>query len=141
MRKAHKSASGYNLAVQHCLKKAFDEQGNLDYSRLQFSQGRLTRPYSVQAWRDSGMVRVEWSTLACDEAGQDGLIHVLIYDPEQQIYYPACPAFPRSLGYAFIPLPQEAIGRMLHIYLFTASATQPKLFSDSVHQCLPALNP
>ena len=138
MGKKHQSATGFNLGVQHALKHAFDAGGHLDYARLRFSQGRLARPYPLAVWRDSGMLRVEWSTHYCDELGQAGAMGILVYDPKGHQYYCAGRMLPRSLGYAFISLPGEALDRGLHIYLFAAAEAGPALFSDSVHTFLPA---
>jgi len=127
--------SSYNYAVQYALKNAIKGEApdfELDYSKVQISDGQLSRETIAAAELLNGKVNFHWedNTGSGNCSATDKAI-LLVYNVDQSEVSYSIGAVTRGMKAGSLALPYNEVGDTLLFYMFFQSATDEILVSSS----------
>ena len=126
--------SPYNYACRHALKNAVtgtDENPELDYAKIELSEGTLSRIPGVTAVMNDNVVDFSWNDLAGDGSGMptDNVCLVVYNVTNGELSFSTGTV--RTAKTASVYVPYSSTGDTLLFYLFFRSATDPLQVSTS----------
>ena len=134
-----KIATQMNLAVAYHLENAIKMVAGvpgLDWTKLKFSEGKVTVPSDASAGTGAGVsLDFEWTNLGTDsrfKAATDKLT-VLVYNELKDKYVFYENIVDRSAGAYNMVLPGDFSGDLVYVYISFNSTTEKELVSNSVY--------
>jgi len=128
-----------NVAVSYHLKQAVvgvSPNFTLDYTKVMFSQGKLSMPYGISAIStEAAEIELTWTDDGRDNRGKDGTdqLSILVFHPTLFDFVTLHNVVARSAKAYTISLPAEFSGSAVHCYMAFNSIIRKNYASESEH--------
>ncbi len=128
--------SPFNYACMWTLKNAITGTSAsdfaLDYSKVQISDGDLSRAAVASAEMTAGVVNFHWEDNSRTGVGNStDKVVILVYNVDKKEISYSVGATTRAEGEGSLPLPYSEVGDQLLLFLFFQSTSDPLLVSTS----------